>query len=1195
MPRRTFSCFLIGENSMVAACAELLVERGHRVLGVVSSDDRVREWAERGGLPATGFGADLASRVAAAGPFDYLFSIANLRMLPEQVLALPRKLAINFHDGPLPRHAGLHATTWAIRERATSHGVTWHVMTARADTGDILLQRPIPVSEEDTSHTLNVTCFEAGVESFGELIDALAEGRAERRPQDLSRFTYHGRFDRPVGGGFLSWERPARELDAAVRATDFGPHPNAFGTAKAALPAGPVVVRGLEVLPTGSGRPPGTVVEAGGDGVVVTTTDHDVRLTGLASSRGEPLTASDLADLGCLPGCRLPAADPVLLDAATGAEAARLRAEPFWVRRLTDLLPADLPYPDTSSARAVVPRTAYRIALPDQVEHAAATAGLGRQQWLLTAFLAFLARIGVETGTDVHLRLPDGKTGHPAVEALYSAYAPLRLPAPEGRTMADLGAEVGRRLAEATRRGPYPHDLWIRYPRLRDRRPAQPGLPIAVEFVRDTAGPAAPPDGTALLIRIPLGDGPCQWVVAEGAFSQGTAGPTAEYAAAFLRAAAAAGDREVTAIELGGQQARRVVAAANDTAADFPLHCCVHQLVARQAAARPDAPAVIFGDTALGFGELDRRSSLLAGHLRARGIGPGRMVGVYLKRSADLVVALLAVMKSGAAYVPLDPVYPPDRIAYIIGDTALGLLVTESDLAGELPPGGADVLALDRAWPEVLAGTPEPGADVDSATDAYVIYTSGSTGRPKGVRVSHRALTNFVCAMAREPGFTERDRLLAVTTVCFDIAGLELYVPLVTGGRVELASAETAADGFLLRKLLEASRPTVMQATPATWRMLLDAGWRGRPGGEVLRMLCGGEPLPADLADALLARGTRLSNMYGPTETTIWSSVAEVTSARRITIGRPIANTRFHVLDRWRRPLPPGLPGELYIGGAGVASGYLNRPELTAERFVPDTLGPDGGALYRTGDLVRQLPDGQLECLGRVDDQVKLHGYRIEPGEIEAALRGHPAVAEAVVAVREDAPGDRRLVGYVVPREPGVAAGLLRAHLAALLPSYMIPAAFVELGRLPLTANGKTDRRALPRPSCPAGSDGPDGDAGDRAQRAVAGIWREVLRLDRVGMDDNFFEVGGDSLLLMRVMARLKDLEDICPRPPTRVEMFRYPTVRSLARHLAGTDGPPGPVEASRGRSGRGALGELRGHRRGQPVHRPAVPSPSDG
>ncbi|KUJ66294.1 hypothetical protein ACZ90_38475 [Streptomyces albus subsp. albus] len=1176
---RPFSCVLIGGNSLVVTCAELLLSHGHPILGMVSPDPGIRDWARQRQLPALDFGPDLVERLAAA-PFDYLFSIANLRMLPTELLDLPRELPVNFHDGPLPRHAGLYATSWAVLERAASHGVTWHVMTERADEGDILARRPVTVDPDDTSHTLNVKCFEAGYASFAELLDRLERGHVPRSPQDLSARSYHGRFDRPDGGGFLSWDLPSSALHAAVRAADHGPYPNEFGTAKMVAGDGALLVGGLQPLPGPPAAPPGTVLRTTGDGLEVATADGAVRLTGLTTPAGASATAT-LARHGIRPGHRLPIPDPQLLGAAARAQARTLRQENHWRRRLAELVPAEL-IGTGATARDSGGHSSVPVPAPPDAAEAAARAGLARDQWLLAAHLAYLTRIGVAEGTDVHWRAAPPDTGFPPVDALYADFVPLRVPPVDGADMATLGARTVQSTQEAERRGSHPHDLWVRHPELRGRRPSAPGLPIAVEVCDDLAVPAAPADGTSLLIRIPRGEAPrpCQWVVRDGTFDRRTLDLLAEYATAFLAGAASAeGAGDLTRIPLRtSARLGAAVLAADPAGTDLPLDSCVHQLVSRQARRRPDAPAVSCAGQVVSYAELDRRSSALAGHLRARGIGAGQLVGVFLERSAQLPVALLGIMKSGAAYVPLDPIYPADRIGYMLADTALPLVVTESRLVGRLPEEHGKALVLDRSWPEIEAATPEPGEEVSSGQDAYVLYTSGSTGRPKGVRIGHRALTNLVCSMCRTPGVTEQDTLLAVTTVCFDIAGLELYAPLVAGGRVEVAPERAVADGSVLRGLLEDVRPTVMQATPATWRMLLDAGWPGGAGTALPRILCGGEALTADLAGKLLSHGAQLWNLYGPTETTIWSSVKRIRPGGPVTLGRPIDNTAFHVVDRGMRPVPPGVPGELLIGGAGVAQGYLNRPELTAERFLPDVYGAAGGTVYRTGDLVRLRPDGELDYLGRLDAQVKLHGYRIEPGEVESALARHPRVAEAVVVVREDRLGDRRLVAYLVPRTPGIPPGELRAHLLDVLPDYMVPTAFVELDAIPLTANGKTDRRALPRP---AGATGPRTEPADRLERAIAGIWREVLLLDAVGTEDNFFEAGGNSLLLMRVMARINaDMGGSL----SRVEMFMYPTVRALTRHVrtrrAGGAGQRPPVPEPRAaRPSRSGLGELRRRR----------------
>ena len=583
------------------------------------------------------------------------------------------------------------------------------------------------------------------------------------------------------------------------------------------------------------------------------------------------------------------------------------------------------------------------------------------------------------------------------------------------------------------------------------------------------------------------------------------------------------------------------------TVRQFDLDVCVHHQIEAQAERTPDAPAIRHDDRSLTYAELNGRANEMAARLRASGVGIESRVGLYLGRSTELLVAVLGVLKAGGTYVPLDPSYPKDRIGYMVEDAGVAAIVTERALLGELPQHAAAVVCVDDPQP---AGAHEnPRLRLGAANAAYMIYTSGSTGRPKGVQVPHGALVNFLSSMRERPGLTASDRLLAVTTLSFDIAGLELFLPLTTGAEIVLAGREVAADGPRLVALAASSNATAMQATPATWRLLLDAGW----SAGAMKMLCGGEALPRDLAARLTQNGATLWNLYGPTETTIWSTAQEVTIAGGAeSIGRPIANTQIHVLDPQLKPVAVGFAGELFIAGSGVARGYWNRPELTADRFVPDPFSRVPGArMYRTGDGARYLPDGRIEYLGRLDHQVKVRGFRIELGEIEAVLAECAGVRQAVALVREDVPGDPRIVAYIEndPATP-VVVSALRAQAAERLPRYMHPSFYVTLDALPLTPNGKVDRGSLPAP------DGarPSADAyvapQSETQAKIAKVWSEILRVDRVGLTDNFFDLGGHSLLLMRVHGRL--VEQGLAGDLTLMDLFQYPTVELLSRRVAG-------------------------------------------
>jgi amino acid adenylation domain-containing protein len=589
----------------------------------------------------------------------------------------------------------------------------------------------------------------------------------------------------------------------------------------------------------------------------------------------------------------------------------------------------------------------------------------------------------------------------------------------------------------------------------------------------------------------------------------------------------------------------------------------VHRQFERQAARTPAAVALVAADGALTYAELDRRSNRLARHLRGLGVGPETLVGFAVERTSTLVVGLLGILKSGGAYLPLDPAYPAERLRYMLEHSRAPLLLTQESLQTTLPFEGLHCVLLDREEPRIAAlpDSPLEPATLDSSSLAYVLYTSGSTGRPKGVQIGHAALANFLASMAKRPGLASGARLVAVTSLSFDIAGLELFLPLLCGATIDLVSRDAAADGTWLAERLRGA--AAMQATPATWRLLLDSGWEG--SGE-LAALCGGEALPPRLAAELLPRVGSLWNLYGPTETTIWSSVARITAggpagAATIPIGRPIAETAIYVLDRALEPVPIGVVGDLYLGGAGLARAYLGRPDLTAEAFLPAPFGGRPGVrMYRTGDLARVLPDGRLDCLGRRDQQVKVRGFRIELGEIEAALARHPAVDAAAATVWREAE-ERAIAAYWVgkPGASPLAGGELLEHLRALLPDYMLPAAIIRLEELPLTANRKIDRRALPEPASTAvAGDGLEVLDGSRSpvEEVLAGIWGRVLKRERIGAQDSFFALGGHSLLATQVVSRIDQALGV--RLPLRT-LFDRPTLAGLARAVE---------EARRDRSG---------------------------
>jgi natural product biosynthesis luciferase-like monooxygenase protein len=1513
----TFSTLVLGEGALLIPCAEILLRHQHTIRAIVSASDVIREWAQGQQIPCVARQDDLLSSVDGR-PVDYLFSIANFSVVPARILALPRLGAINFHDGPLPRYAGLHATTWALLNRERSHGVTWHEMKEAVDAGAILKQVVFALAPDETAFTLNRKCFKAGIDTFEALVKSLGDGTLRALPQDLSERTYFAKHARPAAQACIDWTLPAETIAAFVRALDFGPYPNPLEIPKVVAGGTPLLVPKVEVLPALSESSPGTVVDVEGDSARIATSTSQVRIPRFLTMAGE---VASLAAAGIVPGSRFET-----LPADTAAALSRLgesvvRHEEFWQGRLLQLAPLELASgrQGTGTLGAESRVTAALVTPP-------IPAPAGEPADLLTAALIlFLARTTGRTSFDIgfgHVGLEESLSGG---ERFFAGQVPVHVALDDDGSVDAALRVVLSELATARARRTYARSLVARTPELRGR---DLRLPIGIRQ-RDEPADAADNDLTIAVSR----DGrTSHWTYRTSVWDRARVLEVQRAFTAFLPHLATHRDAPLAGVPLmTAAERERLLVTWNATHKAYPDHTTVHGLFERQVKRTPDAVAVICEDERRTYAQLDRAANQLARHLRKLGAGPEVLVGICLDRSIDLLTGVYGILKAGAAYVPLDPTYPADRLAFMMEDARCPILLTQRGLLPRLPPHQAKVVCIDtdRA---TIEGEPEGDLDggASSRNLSYVIYTSGSTGRPKGVMVEHRNVTSFFVGMDDRIPHDPPGTWLAVTSLSFDISVLELFwtmargftvvlhggaekgpraagidfslfyfasdegesaankyalllegarfadqhgfaavwtperhfgafgglypnpavtsaalasvtrsialragscvsplhnpiriaeewavVDNISGGRVGISFASGwQPNDFVLRPEQYADRhdamfrsietvrrlwrgetlrfpgpdhkevevrtlPRPVQAelpvwvtvagNPETFRRAGAGGFRvlthllgqtveqlaeklavyrrawrenGHPGNgyvtlmlhtfvgddddrvrEVVRapmidylasaldlteqaawsfpafkerasatgqtlsqmfaaqsltpdeksailshaferyfetsglfgtvetclamvrrlkeigidelaclidfgvgssaalrhlehlnrlreragdvpaqaaahsaipaliarhkvthlqctpsmaslltadresrlalrglraMLVGGEALSAAQAQTLgeLVLG-KVINMYGPTETTVWSSTYTVTGEETtIPIGRPIANTALYILDRRMEPVPVGTPGDLYIGGKGVARGYRNQPELTADRFVSNPFGGPGERLYRTGDVATYRSDGNVEFLGRSDDQLKLRGYRIEPGEIEALLDGHPAVGKSLVLAREDVPGDKRLVAYVTPAGPsGVPVKDLRAHLRGKLPEFMVPSHFVELRRFPLTPNLKIDRKALPppgaapvpvAPAAPAPSERRDG-----LERQLLAIWEEVLGVHPIDVHDDFFDLGGHSLLIIQLHRRIGPL--VGPRVAI-ADLFRHSTVHKLTAFVLADD-----------------------------------------
>ena len=1134
------SCLLVGEETLVIGCGEALLARGHRITKVVSRNQKVRAWARQAGLD----GAERLDEIAAgaeADPVDWLLSIANPWPIPEAARGLARQGTVNFQDGPLPDYAGPNTPVWALMAGSAQHGITWHLVEGAKDEGDILCKKEFAISADETAFTLNAKCYAAGLEGFDAVLAQLEAGPLDRTPQDLARRRYFKPSARPDGAGRLDFTKPAADVARFVRALDFGGYWNPLACPKIKAGGRLLLVQQAKTVETVAPADPGTVLHVTPQSITVATADGAVRLSGFTDMNGQPVALYTAA----LDGAVLASPEPAEAEGLRAGLAALAQTEDHWRARLAAFRPAVL-------ALAQRPR-----GLASWSErHFSVPAGLGEDQGI-AALAAWALHNTGDWGASLVFASAEIEAAAAASPGYVTRWVPLTLPLEDPSTspVADLAAALSADLS-AARHGGFASDLIARDPAL-----------AAVDMPSIGISRHGPVDGTALTLALGM-DTITLWhdarLIEEDAMAL-----LASRLALFLDNLAATPDRPVRELlVLPAAERALTLVDWNRTKTDGFLGP-IHKAFEAQVDRTPDANALVFNDQTMSYAELDARANALAHRLIGEGAAPGDRIGIYLSRSFELMIAAIAIHKVGAAYVPLDPAYPADRLVHYVTDSAATFVVTNVALAPSLPK--------SDAVPVMVAGAGEdarrPEVEIPADALAYVIYTSGSTGIPKGVQVEHRNVSNFFTGMDeyldRGPGGV----WLAVTSLGFDISVLELFYTITRGfkvvivseeARVTLSDGDTGGEDYSLSAQLTRHGATVLQCTPSMGRMILaDDGARAALG-HLKQILLGGEAVTASLtAEIRTLTDAEIIDMYGPTETTIWSTAHRVvgTETGVVPVGKPMKNQTVYVLDGQMQPVPVGLPGELWIGGLGVTRGYWQRDELNVDRFRPDPFADESGVerhetarMYGTGDLVRWRADGVLDFLGRTDHQVKIRGQRLELGEIEARINRAHGVRQAVVVPKGEA-AETRLVAYLEAASE-IDIAKVRADLVANLPEVMVPSQFMVLDALPLTPNRKVDRKALPEPEEEvrierSAGDGPAPGAG--LEQQISTIWTQALGIDDIRADDSFFALGGHSLLAVRVHKEIKALPGLEGTAIT--EIFRFPVLRDIAAHLTAKTG----------------------------------------
>jgi len=1150
-----FSCYIVGDSNLTLQCADIVLKQGHELLGLISSYKQIKDWCISNTIHhyenINEFQTKLHDR-----KFDFLFSIVNSEILSAEVLKLPSCHAINYHDSPLPKYAGLYATSHAILNGETQHAVTWHIMDEKIDTGSIIKQPTFPIETRDTAITLNLKCYEHAVSSFSELLKELTNNSIKPLKQNLQDRSYFGLKHKPKNLGFINWEDSAESIDRFCRAVTFGNYLNQLVTPKILINGYTYILKNHKTLDISKNSIPGKITHISDKSIHISTSTQDIEVLELVTFEGQKKSIQDLCESHAFQlDFELDKINLHLIEKLSKHPAFNPKNEQFWVKKFLlckqekisflSKLEKKEPKPTRNPKRRVISSTLLnklKLTYPKQTI----------EDVLLTAALIYFFKLNSYKNISIKYQNSQLRS---ELHTLLSEYIPFTTAFNSDLTFRDCLNVTLKEKKELFQNNTFCKDIFLRHPQLKN---SPNEIDLAITFLHtDTPGQST---RKINLYISPDGD----WFYFYHTVD--LRGDSQSYAyfkkmdaqfLTLLKDITICPDKPIFNLNfIDSKETHNLNVAWNNTKYKYNYKKLLHEYFEAQVLKTPKSIAVTYEGKSITYNELNSKANKLANYLRDHGAKPNHLVGIALERSVEMVVCILGILKSGSAYLPLDPNYPEDRISYMLHDSQASLLLMDHKSIHNKPSSYfGKTIKINPILNENLLSTKNPEPLSLYSDLAYVIYTSGTTGNPKGVAVSHRSTCNHMIWMQKEYAFTAKDIFLQKTPFSFDASIWEFFIPLFIGAKLVIAPNDAHASPDQLIQLIIKNKISILQLVPTMLKELISTP-AFNSCSTLKHIFSGGEALLPETIKLFFKKNPynrMLHNLYGPTETTI--QVVTATCSKKdaenniCRIGKPIFNSKMYILDSKMQMVPAGITGELYIGGDVLAVGYLNNPEFTNKKFLPNPFSKDPhDKLYKTGDLVKWLFNGQIEYLGRSDNQLKIRGFRIEINEIESHLIKIKAIHQCIVVPEPNLDDSMSLSAYlVIANNSKITAKDIRGFLNKKIPEYMIPNRFFVVDKLLTTPSGKIDRKILPTPNRRLDSGNKCIEPRNDVEKLLQHIWCLVLKIENIGINDDFFELGGNSILAMKILSLIQ--EQFSVSLSVR-KLFQYTTIGNLSKEI---------------------------------------------